>query len=132
MKVVCNGKELEVFVMASQEVYSTEERRIGTWIDDKPLYRKTLVGEIPTNINSGYVIDNDTTIVCHNVYGKIIPANADSSPSNFLPVLNITSGVVEVKITSDQQYGVRIYGSTSNRYAGGSYEVTMEYTKTID
>lgn len=25
------------------EVYSTEEQRIGTWIDEKPLYRKTIV-----------------------------------------------------------------------------------------
>lgn len=28
------------------EVYSTEEQRIGTWIDGKPLYRKTIEGSL--------------------------------------------------------------------------------------
>lgn len=111
------------------KLYSTEETRIGTWIDGKPLYWKTLVGTIPNNINNGYVIDDDVSKICHNAYGKIIPN--DASPNNFLPVSGISSGL-EVKVTSDQRYGVRIYGSTSNRYAGGSYEITIEYTKSTD
>lgn len=37
-----------------QEVYSTEETRIGTWIDGKPLYRKVydnLIFPTTTGIN---------------------------------------------------------------------------------
>ena len=33
------------------EVYSTEETRVGTWIDGKPLYRKTVFGELRDNQN---------------------------------------------------------------------------------
>lgn len=31
------------------EVYSTEEQRIGTWIDGKPLYQKTFTGTVSSN-----------------------------------------------------------------------------------
>lgn len=31
----------------AENVYSTEEIRIGTWIDGKPLYRKTIVSDYP-------------------------------------------------------------------------------------
>ena len=39
----------EEFAKKSEEVYSTEEVKIGTWIDGKPLYRKTIVAnfELP-------------------------------------------------------------------------------------
>lgn len=38
---------------SSEEVYSTEETRIGTWIDGKPLYRVALsTKSLPTNAGS--------------------------------------------------------------------------------
>jgi len=41
MKLVINGKTADLPAGgAGQEVYSTEETRIGTWINGKPLYRK--------------------------------------------------------------------------------------------
>lgn len=36
---------------SSEEVYSTEETRIGTWIDGKPLYRKVCIDQITTKPN---------------------------------------------------------------------------------
>lgn len=36
------------------EIYSTEETRIGTWIDGKPLYRIVLTGTF-TNSNNGRI-----------------------------------------------------------------------------
>lgn len=35
------------------EVYSTEEVRIGTWIDGKPLYRKMYTVTLPSSTNVG-------------------------------------------------------------------------------
>ena len=40
MKIVSDGKVLEVSGGVSQDIYSTEERVVGRWIDGKPLYRK--------------------------------------------------------------------------------------------
>lgn len=34
------------------EVYSTEEQRIGTWIDGKPLYRKVIILNLPKTTSS--------------------------------------------------------------------------------
>lgn len=38
------------------KVYSTEETRIGTWIDGKPLYRRYLEGTLPRNSNVNHII----------------------------------------------------------------------------
>ena len=37
MKIVSDGKVLEVPGGVSQDIYSTEERVVGRWIDGKPL-----------------------------------------------------------------------------------------------
>lgn len=40
----------------AENVYSTEETRIGTWIDEKPLYRKTIVGTIEHVSNTQFAL----------------------------------------------------------------------------
>ena len=42
----------------SEEVYSTKEARIGTWIDGKPVYRKTM--SFPSVSLGGYSSSNST------------------------------------------------------------------------
>lgn len=58
MKIVIDGREVELPGGGSGgggpgagEVYSTEETRIGTWIDGKPLYRKVCIDKITTKPN---------------------------------------------------------------------------------
>lgn len=41
MKFMFRGEEIGGGGKTAENVYSTEETRIGTWIDGKPLYRKT-------------------------------------------------------------------------------------------
>ncbi|NBI08575.1 hypothetical protein D1641_00880 [Colidextribacter sp. OB.20] len=56
MKIYSNGKMLEVGGGSgggsSLETYSTEEQRIGTWIDGKPLYRKTYSSTTPNALKA--------------------------------------------------------------------------------
>lgn len=74
MKIVSNGKTLEVPSCGSQDIYSTEEQQIGTWIDGKPLYRKVLnitMGNV--NIETkhttlGYV--DSMILIRFIIYGK--------------------------------------------------------------
>lgn len=47
----------EEFAKKSEEVYSTEEQRVGTWIDGKPLYRKVV------NAQFGTVVQGTETTV---------------------------------------------------------------------
>ena len=32
-----------LYTMKTSEDYSTDEKRVGTWIDDKPLYQKSII-----------------------------------------------------------------------------------------
>lgn len=50
-------------------IYSTEEREVGVWVDDKPLYQKSYLLSTPIEISSGGVdvssyIDNYQDIEC--------------------------------------------------------------------
>lgn len=55
MKIYSDGKVIAIGSGgggSSEDVYSTEETRIGTWIDGKPLYRKAYSGISPTDMNT--------------------------------------------------------------------------------
>lgn len=41
-------------LMGNNTTYSTAEKRVGTWIDGKPLYRKVLTGTTPSGAMAGY------------------------------------------------------------------------------
>ena len=110
----------------SPEIYSTEEREIGVWIDGKPIYQKTVnVGALP-NTSASYVahgILNIDTIVSNMGCAK----NGDGTN---LPLPNISTNLtyaIQVSVTSTDiviQTGV-------DRSAFSGY-VTLQYTKTTD
>lgn len=51
MKIVSNGKTLEMPSGVSQDIYSLEEQVVGRWIDGKPLYRKVIIDTFPNTVN---------------------------------------------------------------------------------
>lgn len=57
----------------AKDVYSTEETRAGTWIDGKPLYRKTyVIQDIALEPPSGFILmDADFHGVISFAYGRI-------------------------------------------------------------
>lgn len=61
MKIISNGVEVDVPVGGgtSQEIYSTEETRIGTWIDGKPLYRRVF------NVTTPLTASTSTSEILH-------------------------------------------------------------------
>ena len=116
------------------EVYSTSERIVGTWIDGKPLYQKTLtknfagvegrtrqwvtlfaLNELPANI--------DTCCSIKGYYDKYM-----------FPLINATSDVIG--FDSNLYYGsagiqVLHYGNTWLNEAH-TLTLTIQYTKTTD
>lgn len=105
----------------TQDVYTTEEKRIGTWIDGKPLYRITVVVNNPTESTS-----------------------TDLSQYNIKEVVKLTG----MGFSSDQQISLPYYLTSSGR-AYPWYEPSakrlnhrvvgsnkayfiIEYTKTTD
>lgn len=106
-------------------VYSTDEKVVGTWIDGKPIYRKTYTG---TAVSSGRVILDTIasldTLVSYkgwteSSYNWIwgVPCSASTYENN----IRFTKDDNTLQLSFGQNY------SSSNNFA-----VTVEYTKTTD
>lgn len=111
--------------VAKKNVYSTDETIIGTWINNKPIYRKvvTYVGNDSEKTISTGISNMD---VCVNAYG-VAKMSGDSIylPMNFYN----NGGWNSFHITNN--------GETITYQRGSSYETidmhfVIEYTKTTD
>lgn len=104
--------------------YSTTEQVIGTWIDGKPLYQKTIAtGSLPAS---------GTTTVALNIsdIDNIIRYEGFASDgTNFvnLPLVSITPSAI-IDLYCDRT-NMHIYASNRSAYSG---YVTIQYTKTTD
>lgn len=103
------------------EVYSTEETRIGTWVDGKPIYRKVFSGTSGgsgTSIQFG-TVDSLSELVY--MYGKIYHAGIKG-------YVSIAETNVEL-----QQIGNALHMYIGNVVlANQLFTVIAEYTKTTD
>ena len=119
---------------SSGENYSTDEQKIGTWIDGKPLYQKTITGyNVPTTSTDG------------TVAGLDIPLT-DISVDSFINVIALLKGSTYVMRTpafwDRGYYGATAYyapqrnaiyvKNTAKGYNGSELIVTIKYTKTTD
>lgn len=104
------------------EVYSTDEIRVGTWIDGKPIYRKVVQGK--TQLSSGWksvstIPHLDTVIkiegVIHSVSSTIVGI--------FNP--NCAAGII-----SKNQ--VAVYHNVPNEYGDCPCTIIVNYTKSIN
>lgn len=113
----------------NEEVYSTNEVKIGTWIDGKPLYRKVISKnqniQNDTEFSSG-ILNIDNCIKIEGTYNSsddtaITPHPSYAGATNYLrfSLVNKTNGTLKV------QSG---FSSTNNR----NIIITLEYTKTTD
>lgn len=107
------------------EVHSTEETRIGTWIDGKPLYRKVIELTLPSTASgsssySGHTLPAEINPV--NYYGMCISTNGHKMP---LYGGNYTYAVIN---PANQIYVAAFQGD----YASALLILTVEYTKTTD
>jgi hypothetical protein len=110
---------------SSGEIYSTEEIRIGTWIDGKPLYRKCFTGLV-----------SPSTSTQLNTFLNVSGLNIDSLPflggtiGRFpIPIANGTASAY-LWITTDKTH-MAIYVNGSSVFEK-PVTLTLEYTKTTD
>lgn len=110
----------------SLEVYSTEETRIGTWIDGKPLYRRTYKTTTP-----------QTTGTALNIMP--VPSWIDAL-TNIYGVFYVPEQCLSINCFADASHYVATYIYRKNvvqnisnaLYCGCPMAVTLEYTKTTD
>ena len=120
----------EEFTKKSEEVYSTEEQRVGTWIDGKPLYRKTIVANfelLKQETNKNY----DKTIA-HNIsnFSKCIKASlAEQNGILCFPYLTRGGGTTAIINVDKNNVTIRTY---NDNWTQRDWYITLEYTKTTD
>lgn len=107
--------------------YSTTEQRVGTWIDGKPLYQKTVdCGALPNNTIKSieHGISNADTFV--NEFGM-----AKSSVQTLnLPLVNPATLANAINIWVDTTY-IKIQSATNYSTYTETY-ITLLYTKTTN
>lgn len=109
------------------EIYSTEEVRIGTWIDGKPLYRKVVnFGTLPNAAEKtvAHNIDNIDSIC--KVYG------VTTNPSAATFSIPIASTVATKSIYVFTTKTNVVVGAGSDRTEFTKTYIIIEYTKTTD
>lgn len=131
MKIVINGEAVEIPSgsgggESAGEVYSTEETRIGTWVDGKPLYRIAGSFHIETMAIKNYInFDNIDVSSIDQLIGQKGPCVVNDGSKLF-----IGSDICGFMMESGYLYFRQIY-SNSGVYGYDGYAV-FEYTKTTD
>lgn len=113
--------------IGTESDYSTSETVVGTWIDGKPLYQKTLTGTSATGMStiniSDLHIDTPVSLDASMKYSGngnyIMGGNWKGSEQDY----------IQFYITSDKTQLCLISGSVA---IFGDYAITLRYTKTTD
>lgn len=111
--------------------YSTEEQRIGTWIDGKPLYQKTYQTTTPSTINTytKVVPFSDDTVDIKNMEGYFIQNN---NPHH--QMLNTADSSVFMQcfeVFDPNSFGIMMRTNAS-AWTNCTCYITIKYTKTTD
>jgi len=102
-------------------IYSDNERMIGIWRNNKPLYQKSF--PFTVNLSGGQT----ATIATISDYEDIVYLNGWLNESNIFYA--ITDPSLRVKVSSSGQ--LQLYCSTGLSWSGSGY-VTLQYTKSSD
>lgn len=111
--------------------YSTTEQRVGTWIDGKPIYRKTWVDTMPVVTTNETFVEKeiDPSInfgTVTKIEGSFYAGSNSQYVMNFPTMIGKLGAYVyildgKIKISSSAQF-----------YNNKVCYVTLEYTKTTD
>lgn len=110
------------------QIYSTEEKQVGVWVDNKPLYCKTVQTAIPNNSQASYshnIADIDTIVrIEGGAWGsnQLLPINMTGY------VYNNNEGALRVTVTKTHVV-VMPLGWDGSGYTG---LWNIYYTKTTD
>lgn len=115
----------------AEEIYSTEERRIGTWIDGKPLYRLSIetTVENPGTASAIMELPAEAEVKMFQGFAKRVDNGAIYSLPNTEPNdvgHNISCYIHNSKIMVWAGSGV------ATRLGNGKFWAIAEYTKTTD
>ena len=114
--------------------FSFEERRIGTWIDGKPLYRKMVdFGALPSNEVKKVKIDISDILHAHINLGESMwgPNENDFVSKETVYTVLYNNSINYIQTFLEDGY-ICIYISTSRDLSKYKFLSCLEYTKTTD
>lgn len=114
---------------ASNE-FSLEEKRIGTWIDGKPLYRKMIdFGTLPNNASKSVDLNMPEINHCHINLGESMFIGSAGSFSGASAARTLIHPYIK-QASSSRATGITI--ETTGDASTSKALVCLEYTKTTD
>ena len=124
-----NGVEIATLndIPSTLDIYSTEEKVIGTWIDGRPIYQKTLdIGSASGNSNISHGISNLDIIV--DAYGSFLQSgNYRQKLPKIVNGNNAWSA--DFADFTDTSFSLSIGSAIGT---ATKVSITLEYTKTTD
>lgn len=112
-------------------IYSTVETRIGTWIDEKPLYRRVFQFSCPSGssiISNTAILDLDQMVRCSGV----IAGDSNANTNDLYPFPYYNSGKYIFLSYSKNESGIRVNNADHLFTAGCAITAIIDYTKTTD
>lgn len=115
---------------SENNVYSTEEQVVGTWIDGKPLYRRTFQFKTPSTASTTFTSIANTEI---QDIENIVSWNGGINTSNGykIPIEHVDSGAQTSILYDSGRHGLRVFTKHAE-YTNSDMFLTIEYTKTTD
>ena len=112
------------------EVYSTTERKVGTWIDGKPIYQKTVDCGYFLNGNDTkkVAVDGQSVMNVVHIFGVGIDSNGNSFPLDKAHDQNVN---YQIAVDFGRSNGIAL-ASRGGDYSSYRAYVTLRYTKTTD
>lgn len=107
--------------------YSMDEKIIGKWIDNKPIYRKVIVHTFKYIEASSKYVDYQ---IAHNIdnLGQVINLRMFSTLNNCFPYVSI-SGLFSIIANVTSEYVILRH---TDSWVGRKFIIILEYTKTTD
>ena len=110
-------------------IYSTNETRIGTWINGKPIYRKVInVGQPSISSGSTYRYNHGISNIELIVTQRAFWVNSNSDTYFAMPYINGATNTSIERITTSEVY----IKATGEGWQGHTLYIILEYTKTTD
>jgi hypothetical protein len=125
------------FVQNASNNYSTEEQIVGRWIDGKPLYQKTIIGNFESSDKITEIQVDDLNIdIIVNITGITNDFSGTTKYQRLIPM--VFGGVNSASITERLSIYYRNNADGKSillNYGGvavNEYIITIQYTKTTD
>ena len=114
----------------NKEHYSMGEQKIGTWIDGKTLYRKTIFKTVKITANTNLVINSEIQNI--DTITKIDGVISSSTKTNYRQIntYNLENNAVSISMSASTNGNITIY--STDDWTTPNIIITLEYTKTTD